>query len=97
MTTWGSVTSQILALRDHLVAEKVTLVVMEATGDFWKPFYEHAMLVTIWNMLQTGTTYNDPGDDFYSRRSPDKTKRRALDQLRSLGYTVTLEPTAEVA
>jgi len=58
---------------------------------------EHAMLVAIWNMLQTGTTYNDPGDDFYSRRSPDKTKRRALDQLRSLGYTVTLEPTGEVA
>ena len=39
VTTWGSVTSQILALRDHLIAEKVTLVVMEATGDFWKPFY----------------------------------------------------------
>jgi transposase len=58
---------------------------------------EHAMLIAVWNMLQTGTTYNDPGDDFYSRRSPDKTKRRALDQLRNLGYTVTLEPTTEVA
>ena len=39
VTTWGSVTSQILALRDHLIAEQVTLVVMEATGDYWKPFY----------------------------------------------------------
>jgi transposase len=39
VTTWGSVTSQVLALRDHLAAEAVTLVVMEATGDFWKPFY----------------------------------------------------------
>ncbi len=28
-----------LALRDHLIAEQVTLVVMEATGDYWKPFY----------------------------------------------------------
>ena len=35
----GALTSQILALRDHLVAESVTLVVMEATGDYWKPFY----------------------------------------------------------
>lgn len=58
---------------------------------------EHAMLVAIWNMLQTGATYNDPGDDFYARRTPDKTKSRALSQLRNLGYTVILEPTAEVA
>ena len=39
VTTWGSMTSQILALREHLVAEQVTCVVMEATGDYWKPFY----------------------------------------------------------
>ena len=39
VTTWGATTNQILALRDHLVAEQVTLVVMEATGDYWKPFY----------------------------------------------------------
>jgi transposase len=32
VTTWGAVTNQILALRDHLVAEQVTLVVMEATS-----------------------------------------------------------------
>ncbi len=39
VTTWGAVTSQVLALRDHLIAEGVTLVVMEATSDYWKPFY----------------------------------------------------------
>lgn len=39
ITTWGSVTNQVLALREHLIAERVTLVVMEATGDYWKPFY----------------------------------------------------------
>jgi transposase len=39
VTTWGSVTNQVLALRDHLIGEEVTLVVMEATGDYWKPFY----------------------------------------------------------
>lgn len=27
--------NQILALRDHLLTEKVTCVVMEATGDYW--------------------------------------------------------------
>jgi transposase len=39
VTTWGSMTNQILALRDHLVEQQVTCVVMEATSDYWKPFY----------------------------------------------------------
>jgi transposase len=39
VTTWSSMTPQILALRGHLDAERVTCVVMEATGDYWKPFY----------------------------------------------------------
>jgi predicted alpha/beta hydrolase len=39
VTTWSSMTGQILALRDHLIAEQVTCVVMEATGAYWKPFY----------------------------------------------------------
>lgn len=39
VTTWGSMTNQILALRDHLAAEQVTCVVMGATSDYWKPFY----------------------------------------------------------
>ena len=55
---------------------------------------EHAMLITVWIMLQTGEIFNAPGGDFCTRRKPEKAKRRALDQLRNLGYTVTLEPTA---
>src|SRR5665811_1435830 len=39
VTTWGAFTNQVLALRDHLIEAQVTLVVMEATGDYWKPFY----------------------------------------------------------
>ena len=39
VTTWDAVTNRILELRDHLIAEEVTLVVMEATSDYWKPFY----------------------------------------------------------
>jgi transposase len=39
VTTWGAVTSQILALREHLLAAKVTCVVIESTSDYWKPFY----------------------------------------------------------
>jgi transposase len=39
VTTWEAVTNQILALREHLISDRVTLVVMEATSDYWKPFY----------------------------------------------------------
>ncbi|UCZ92162.1 IS110 family transposase [Gordonia sp. WA4-43] len=38
-TTWSSMSGDILRLRDYLIAEQVTCVVMEATGDYWKPFY----------------------------------------------------------
>jgi transposase len=39
VTTWSSLSSKILELADHLAAERVSLVVIEATGDYWKPFY----------------------------------------------------------
>ena len=39
VTTWGSMSNQILALKDHLLAAKVTMVVMESTSDYWRPFY----------------------------------------------------------
>ena len=35
VTTWSAMTNSILELREHLVNEKVTLVVMEATSDYW--------------------------------------------------------------
>ncbi|MFE2710029.1 IS110 family transposase [Streptomyces mirabilis] len=38
-TTWGATTNAVLALRDHLLAAEVTLVVIEATSDYWKPYY----------------------------------------------------------
>jgi len=39
VTTWPSLSSQILKLADDLVRQRVSLVTMEATGDYWKPFY----------------------------------------------------------
>jgi hypothetical protein len=34
--TFATTTTALLALRDWLLAEKVTLVVLEATGDYWR-------------------------------------------------------------
>ena len=39
VTTWGATTNRILALREHLIDARVTCAVMEATSDYWKPFY----------------------------------------------------------
>ena len=56
---------------------------------------EHAMLIAIWNMWNTATIYVDPGEDFYTRLNPEKTKNRALNQLHKMGYDVTLTPLAD--
>lgn len=39
VTTWGAMTGQILELKEHLKQDEVTLVVLEATGDYWRPYY----------------------------------------------------------
>lgn len=39
VTTWGATTNQILELRRFLEEQNVTVVVMESTSDYWKPFY----------------------------------------------------------
>ncbi len=52
VTTWGAMSNQILALREHLLTERVSCVVMEATGDYWKPYFyllEDALTVMLVN------------------------------------------------
>jgi transposase len=48
-------------------------------------------------MLTTGETYTDPGGDFFARRDPERTRKRLVDQLERLGYTVTLQEEAAPA
>jgi transposase len=48
-------------------------------------------------MATTGALYDDPGPDLYARRHPEKAKRRAIEQLRAMGYKVTLEPLQQPA
>ena len=52
VTTWTSMASSILALREHLITERVTCVVIESTAAYWKPFYfllDDALNVTLVN------------------------------------------------
>ena len=38
-TTWQAMTADIIRLGHHLVDQGVDYVILEATGDYWKPFY----------------------------------------------------------
>ncbi|MGV7724270.1 IS110 family transposase [Mycobacterium kansasii] len=58
---------------------------------------EHKMLICAWHMLVNGTFYQDPGPDYYTRHQPAQTKTKAINQLRALGYNVTLQPLNDVA
>ena len=39
LSTWTATSPQIVKLRDHLLADRVELVVMESTSDNWRPFF----------------------------------------------------------
>ena len=58
---------------------------------------EHAMIIAAHNMLTNGDFYRDPGANYYTAHQPARTKSRAINQLESLGYRVTLEPLTESA
>lgn len=51
---------------------------------------QHAMLIAIWHMITNGALYDDPGADYFTRLNPDRARTRAIHQLESLGYRVTL-------
>lgn len=51
---------------------------------------EHTILNAVWNMLSTGELFEDLGSDYYARLNPERAKARALQQLRQLGYEVTV-------
>ena len=52
---------------------------------------QHKMLITIWHMGTTGSLYDDPGADYFTRAHPERTKNRAIHQLEAMGYRVTLD------
>jgi transposase len=61
VVTFGTVTVELLALRDWLLAHRVTLVGMESTGVYWKPvFYVLENAVECW-LLNARHLRNVPG------------------------------------
>jgi transposase len=61
VTTWGSTSGEILALREHLIEQQVSCVIIESTSDYWKPFYyllEDALKV---DLVNAAAARNVPG------------------------------------
>jgi transposase len=52
----------------------------------------HKILVTAWNLLTTGALYDDPGAAALCNNNHEQLRRRAVRQLESLGYQVTVQP-----
>jgi transposase len=54
----------------------------------------HAMLRAIYHLLAEGTTYREPGADYYDHRHQQRVTRRAIQLLERLGYRVKLNAAA---
>ena len=52
------------------------------------------VLVIAWHLLAYDCDDQDLGGDFFVRRDTDRARQRAIAQLQTLGYQVTLQPTA---
>jgi len=50
---------------------------------------EHSIVTAIWHILTNGDYYHDPGSDYYTRRSPERTIRRKIKNLEAAGYAIT--------
>lgn len=54
----------------------------------------HEILIAAWRVLSTSQPYQDPGPERLRDLSAEHVKRRALAQLRALGYDVTIHQPA---
>src|SRR5262249_46195689 len=57
----------------------------------------HSILVIASHVLQTRTSYQELGGDYFERRNRDKQRHRLIRQLESLGVKVTVEEIKEAA
>ena len=57
----------------------------------------HSILVIAYHLLARGTRYQDLGPEHVDRRDADRVKRRSIQRLEALGYTVSLERQEDAA
>lgn len=52
----------------------------------------HTILTTAYYLLTSGDTYRDLPPTYLKERLRARARQRAIDQLKRLGYTVTITP-----
>ena len=52
----------------------------------------HSILVAAFHVLDKQVAYQDLGADWFVKRRPEAQTRKLIQQLNTLGYTVTLNP-----
>lgn len=53
----------------------------------------HSILIGCWHILHSGVDWNELGGDYFDRRQdPQRLARRKINELRSLGWTITDNP-----
>jgi transposase len=57
----------------------------------------HTILTLVYALLAHGEVYQEPGPAYLDERRRRRTQQRAVDQLRALGYDVTLTPAPAAA
>lgn len=55
----------------------------------------HTILGLVYELLTTGTTYEDLGADYFDQRDQKRVEQRLVARLQRLGYAVTLTPAAD--
>jgi len=50
----------------------------------------HDILIIAYHLLRDGVAFEELGADYYTKRNPERIKRRALKQLEDLGFEVSL-------
>jgi transposase len=58
---------------------------------------KHSIICICWHMLTTGELYTDLGGDYFRKRDPERTTKRLIAQLESLGHKVTLKELPQAA
>jgi len=54
----------------------------------------HTILGIVYQLLTSGQTFRDLGATYFDRHDAERISRRLTQRLETLGYTVTLVPSA---
>jgi hypothetical protein len=111
--TFGTTTSELLALADWLESFGVKHVAMRVKGSYLQAQFHHlrarrgakkaiiavatSMLTAIWHMLRNGTEWRELGAAYFDRTDAKRTATRLIRRLQQIGCAVQVTSEARPA